>query len=286
MDSIGLDDAGMNDGLQRDAVDLHGHYLSAAWRPPIRLHRAGREVRSTPAYRCRADYAVDVPRLLVQRTHSGQGTVLVSGRRHRVGPGQALVVAIPGTAVWAYEGDGTPWDFVFASIACPALPDLGSFPVIDLAGMPALDRVFAMLVERRLGGDDGPQPALAYQLLLGVVGLALGADREQPEDRLAARIARAEGRCRISQLARQLGGSHAALTRRFTRRFGEPPRAWAERLRLRSACARLATGVRPGVAADAAGYDDPAHFGRVFRRRLGLTPGAWATLADALRPWP
>lgn len=286
MDSIGLDDAGMNDVLQRDAVDLYGHFLTTAWRPPIRLHRAGREVRSTPAYRCRADFPTDVPRLLVQRTLAGQGTVMVGGRRHHVASGQALVVAIPGSAVWAYEGDGTPWNFTFASIACPALPDLGSSPVIDLAGMPALDRVFAMLVEQRLGGDDGPQPALAYQLLLGVVGLALGADREQPEDRLAARIARADGRCRISQLVRQLGGSHAALTRRFSRRFGEPPRAWAERMRLRSACARLAAGVRPGAAADAAGYDDPAHFGRVFRRRLGLTPGAWAALADALRPWP
>lgn len=276
----------MKDGLQADAVDLHGHFLTKVWQPPVRLHRVGREVRSTPAYRCRADFASDVPRLLVQRTLTGQGTVQVAGRRHRVGPGQALVVAIPGTAVWAYEGDGTPWSFAFASIACPVLPDLAASPVIDLAGMPALDRIFAMLVERRLAGDDGPQPALAYQLLLGAVGLALGADREQPEDRLAARIARAEGRCRISQLARQLGGSHAALTRRFTRRFGEPPRAWAERLRLRGACARLAAGARPAAAADAAGYDDPAHFGRVFRRRLGLTPGTWAALADALRPWP
>lgn len=286
MDSIGLDDAAMEDRMQRDAVDLHGHFLTSAWIPPIRLHRAGREVRSTPDYRCHADAATDVPRLLVQRTIAGHGVVQLAGRRHRVGPGQALVVAIPGPAVWAYEGDGTPWSFAFASIACPGPPDPGGRPVVDLAGMPALDRVFSLLVAQRLGGDDGPQPALAYQLLLGVIGLARGADRELPEDRLAARIARADGRCRISQLARQLGGSHAALTRRFTKRFGEPPRAWAERLRLRSACARLAKGARPAAAADAAGYGDPAHFGRVFRRRLGLTPGAWAVLADALRPWP
>lgn len=276
----------MGNGKQRDILDLRGHHLTGGWNPPVALYRAGREIRRDRSYRCSAARADGQPRVLVQRTTSGSGTVAVDGRRHPVGPGQALVVAIPGKAAWAYEGDGTPWCFTFASITCPVLPVLERAPVIDLAGMPALDRTFALLAERRLGGDEGPQPALAYQLLLGVVGLAFGADREQPEDRLAARIAQADGRCRISLLVRQLGGCHAALTRRFTRRFGEPPRAWAERIRLRSACARLAGGDRPAEAADAAGYGDRAHFGRVFRRRLGVTPGAWAALADALRPWP
>jgi len=271
---------------EQDILDHHGHYLTDAWLPPVRLHRAGREVRASRAYRCRADQGADPPRLLVQRCEAGIGTVILGGRRHAVPPGRALVVAIPGPAVWSYEGDGTPWRFSFASVTCPSPPSLPGEPLIDLPEGGALERVFSALVARRLRGDPGPQPALAYQLLLGVVTLAAGVGRHAPEERLAAAIAHAAGRCRIAALVREQGGSHAALTRRFAKRFGEPPRSWAERLRLRSACLRLAAGEPPGEAAEASGWSDPAHFGRAFRRRLGVAPGAWAAQADALRPWP
>ena len=269
---------------ESDGFDHHGHFLPDAWEPPVRLHRAGREVRSATSYRCRADTAGAPSRLLVQRCEAGLGAVIIGGRRHAVAPGRALVVAIPGRAVWTCAGDGIPWRFSFASVTCPSPPEPPE-PVIDLPEGGALERVFSALVARRLAGDPGAQPVLAYQLLLGIAGL--GAERPAgAEARLAERLAASGGRGRIAALARTVGASHAALTRRFARRFGEPPRAWAERLRLRTACARLAAGEPPARAGEAAGYADPAHFGRAFRRRLGVTPGAWAALADSVRPWP
>jgi AraC-like DNA-binding protein len=226
-----------------------------------------------------------VPRILVQRTEAGTGTVQLDGRRHAVNPGQALVVTIPGPAIWSYDGGSAPWRFAFASITCSQPPAL-TVPVIDLAGQPALDRVFTTLVDQHLDGITAAQPLMAYQLLLGVVALATGARQLGPEDRLAERLATCDGQARIADLADELDVDHAVLTRRFTRRFGEPPRAWAERLRLRAACMHLAAGEAPNQAASAVGYADPAHFGRAFRRRLGLSPGAWAELPDMLRTWP
>ncbi len=251
----------------------------------MRLYRAGREVRASSSYRCAADRTDAVPRVLVQRTEAGLGAVQLGGRRHVVPPGHALVIAIPGPARYAFEDGGRPWRFAFVSVTCTPPPELAS-PVIDLASQPALDRVFTGLVERHLAGDPGPQAVAAYQLLLGVVALAAGTQPSGPEDLLAARLADGHGRCGIAGLAHELGISHAGLTRRFTRRFGEPPRAFAERQRLRSACTKLAAGDPPHAAGASVGYADPAHFGRAFRRRLGLSPGAWAELPDMLRPLP
>lgn len=224
--------------------------------------------------------------MLVQRTLRGQGTVIVSGRRYPVPSGSALVVSIPGPAMWCYEGDGTPWAFAFASVTCPDPPDLSSRPVIAIEPGGMLERTHDALIDARQAGDFGHQAALAYQLLLGAVGAVLGGTRRGSEARLAERIVRAGGTCSIGALARQLGRSHAGLTRRFTDRYGETPRAFAERLRLRAACVRLAAGDAPAQAARAAGYADPAHFGRSFRRRLGVSPGRWADLPEEMRPWP
>lgn len=224
--------------------------------------------------------------MLVQRTLEGRGTLIAGGRRHAVLPGQALVVAIPGPATWCYEGDGTPWRFAFASVTCPAPPDLSQRPVIAMEAGGVLERVHTALVEARLGGDFGHHAILAYQLLCGVVAAVRGTASTGSEARLAERIARAGGDCGIGGLARQLGRSHAGLTRRFAKRYGETPRAFAERLRLRTACVRLSSGATAVAAAAAAGYADPTHFGRAFRRRLGVPPARWASLPDELRPWP
>lgn len=252
----------------------------------MRLYRAGREVRSDASYHCRAQNAVGERRVLIKRTLSGQGQVLLGGRLHPLRPGNAMVVANPGTAAWSHPGHDGDWAFVFVSITCDPQPDLGPTPVVDLAAHPALDRAVLALAQRRLDGDPGPQAVLAYQVLLGVVGLLRGGQATGSEERLAERIAARAGRCRIADLARQAGASHAALTRRFTRRFGEPPRAYAERLRLREACLALAQGATAAAVAQQVGFDDATHFGRAFRRRLGLAPGAWRSLPDALRPWP
>ncbi|MBN8525485.1 MAG: hypothetical protein J0M02_09125, partial [Planctomycetes bacterium] len=69
----------------------------------MRVHRAGREQRGERSYRCRIAGAAEVPRVLVQRTLAGSGTLHLDGRRHAVPPGHALVVAIPGPATWCYE---------------------------------------------------------------------------------------------------------------------------------------------------------------------------------------
>lgn len=66
------------------------------------------------------------------------------------------------------------------------------------------------------------------------------------------------------------------LAREFRKHFGCTVGEYVRQLRLDFACAQLASGRHSLAAiAEAAGFADQSHFTRVFRRRMGLTPGAY-----------
>jgi AraC-like DNA-binding protein len=98
-------------------------------------------------------------------------------------------------------------------------------------------------------------------------------------------IARAAGRVRMAELAREIGWSRKHLADRFRAEIGLGPKVVARIMRFENAC-RLARGAGPGewalIAADA-GYADQAHLVREFRALAGERPGSWArrtALAD------
>ncbi len=74
-------------------------------------------------------------------------------------------------------------------------------------------------------------------------------------------------------LARAAGVGETALRAGFRELTGTTPRAYLERRRLERAAHRLVESDR-GIAdiADEAGYADPYHFSRAFRRVLGVSP--------------
>ena len=91
-----------------------------------------------------------------------------------------------------------------------------------------------------------------------------GIDGPLPVERLAAEAS--------------LGTSH--FSRAFKESFGVAPHAWVLARRLDLAC-RLMTETDDTLARIAlrCGLADQAHLTRLFRSRLGTTPGAWRRLA-------
>lgn len=82
----------------------------------------------------------------------------------------------------------------------------------------------------------------------------------------------------VSELARQLGCSTSHLSRTFTRVFGMTPTTYRTEVRLQLAIEHLRT--TPGAdltqVALSCGFSSHSHFTAAFRRRIGLTPSAFA----------
>lgn len=81
---------------------------------------------------------------------------------------------------------------------------------------------------------------------------------------------------RISELAEALAVSDRTLIRRFKATLGQTPLAYLQDLRLEAARALLETGdLSVEVIGGQVGYNDTSSFSRLFRQRIGMTPGAY-----------
>ncbi len=86
---------------------------------------------------------------------------------------------------------------------------------------------------------------------------------------------------RTSALARDCGVSERHLRRYFRLRFGKPPRAWLAARRLARAAASLQRARLVKEAAGDAGFNDPAHFTRLFTQQYGVPPSDFRLEAAA-----
>ncbi|MBL9097264.1 MAG: AraC family transcriptional regulator [Alphaproteobacteria bacterium] len=98
-------------------------------------------------------------------------------------------------------------------------------------------------------------------------------------DRWAARIACANGRLTVTELAGEASLSTRQLERRFRTQVGIAPRDYANIIRFRSVFDLLTGGAKADWAklAAEAGYFDQSHLNRDFRRFLGCSPTAFVT---------
>jgi AraC-like DNA-binding protein len=83
----------------------------------------------------------------------------------------------------------------------------------------------------------------------------------------------------LAELAGVAGLSRFELIRRFRRQNGLTPHAFQRDLRIDRARAMLGDGVPAAAVAAACGFADQPHLSRVFKRMVGVTPGAYARAA-------
>lgn len=88
---------------------------------------------------------------------------------------------------------------------------------------------------------------------------------------------------RLGEIATAAGLPPFRLLRAFTRHTGLTPHAYQRQARVRAAVELLRRGEAPAEVAAAVGFADQAHLTRCFRRRMGITPGAFRS---ALRAAP
>ena len=88
----------------------------------------------------------------------------------------------------------------------------------------------------------------------------------------------------VAAMMRIVGLPERSFMRRFTMATGMSPLEYVHRLRIEEAKQMLETADAPveAVAAEV-GYQDASFFGRLFRRRVGLTPAQYRRRFGSLR---
>jgi AraC-like DNA-binding protein len=82
----------------------------------------------------------------------------------------------------------------------------------------------------------------------------------------------------VERLARSTGMSRSPFAARFAKLVGVPPLTYLTQLRMQRAMSLLREGRHPlSSIADAAGYESPAAFSKMFRRVTGASPRAFAS---------
>ncbi|HYF55894.1 MAG TPA: AraC family transcriptional regulator [Salinarimonas sp.] len=79
----------------------------------------------------------------------------------------------------------------------------------------------------------------------------------------------------LAELSREAGLSRAHLIRAFRRETGLTPHAYQVDRRFRAASRLLERGDPPAEVAAACGFCDQSHLNRVFKARMGVTPGMY-----------
>ena len=88
----------------------------------------------------------------------------------------------------------------------------------------------------------------------------------------------------VAAMVRLSGLAERTFKRRFQQATGMPPLEYVHTLRLEEAKQMLEAGDEPVEAiANAVGYEDASFFGRLFRRRVNLTPAQYRRRFGAMR---
>ena len=236
------------------------------------------------------EVVIGSPRLRAfpRRMSTGLGVCLKKhGRAHGVVasgkalsyPGGTICVRPPG-CVWS--SDPVDAEFVSIDIDPRLLPEDAVFAPMTIVPRSAI--AVASAAERVLDPHDGPA---REEALVGLVdrlarlGLVHAHDTSTTAGEAA--IARARERLGVAlheelhldELAREVGCNKFLLLRAFRRRFGITPHALRVCMRIEAARGLLARGRDLAEVATQVGFADQSHFGRHFKRIVGLTPAEY-----------
>lgn len=128
-----------------------------------------------------------------------------------------------------------------------------------------------------LAGDEGLIQIYARFLVRHAEIIPAAIGREQrPVERVKVMIAdRCTEDISLADLAAEAGLSRFHLIRVFQRATGQTPHAYLINRRIERAKASLRAGEKLSVVAVATGFSDQAHLTRVFKARVGVTPGVY-----------
>ncbi len=232
-------------------------------------------------------YGIGVIHRGAQRSHSGRGTVEAgAGDTITVNPGEVHDGAPIG------EG-GRSWRMLYFSptVIRDAVGDrnegrarLCEFPrpvITDAVIACRFQRLFVAMTTGSENASALHRDELLQLLLAGLTKTGAALDDPQP---VSVSIGRARSlidddpssAVTLAGLARECGLSKFQIVRGFVRATGLTPHAYLVQRRSEFARRLIARGVPLAEVAAGSGFSDQSHMTRVFVRRYGFSPGAYA----------
>lgn len=235
-----------------------------------------------------------------RHTHAQFGIGLIDGGAQRSLSGRGTVEAGPGDTITVNPGevhDGMPigdvgrsWRMLYfePSLVAAAIGDMSeggteafefSRPAMTDAGVA---RAFESLFEVVTGVADASAALRGEELLLLLLAGLMDERRKQaiPDavGRALSMIDDAPARpLSLCDLAQESGLSRFQLVRAFARVTGLTPHAYLMQRRTDLARRLIARGMPLAETAAASGFADQSHMTRLFVRKFGVSPGAYAS---------
>jgi transcriptional regulator GlxA family with amidase domain len=259
---------------------------------------------------CSSPDVVAIPDVMVKPEEdlSGRYPAELPWLRERYAAGATLATACTGALILGEAGllDGqdvtTHWAYCDALAArCPgarvhpnrALVISGEGQRLIMAGGGTSWFDLALFLIARFAGTDEAMRVARLQLIdwhhIGQQPFATLTRNRQADDAVIAKcqewIAQHYDKdSPVAAMARLSGLAERSFKRRFARATGMSPMEYVHTLRLEESKHALETTDLPIEAvANEAGYEDASFFGRLFRRKVGLTPAQYRKRFRALR---
>lgn len=182
------------------------------------------------------------------------------------------------TYYWAHFGGEYPWQLAREEFVTPKTPVLRTGP------SEVILQAYLTLLDRMRWEPPGYQQ-LAAANIMEILGGALAAVREQPEQGTLANVARraaafldqrAEQIVDMNELAESFGMSYERFRHVFKTHTGLAPYQYHLQRRINRAKELLATtSLSMRDIATLLKFDDYYHFSRVFRKKTGVSPSQW-----------
>lgn len=254
---------------------------------------AGHYAPEYPHYRVPGlEVPAKLSRCAFQYTLSGEGALVYEGRERAVRAGSLMLLVSPHDYVY-FTPPGQRWEFFYLTLEGPVIERIWRRviarlgPVITMAEDEVpLQTAAAFALE--IFGDNFCDPwrnsETAYALAMRLLRWAMRAPyagrpaeyakaMEKAVDCARRRFADPIG---VEDLARAAGMSRFHFSRLFKAHVGISPGEFILQERLQAAADLLqTTAERIADVASRSGFSNPTHFGKLFRRRFGLTPQAF-----------
>lgn len=179
---------------------------------------------------------------------------------------------------FSYQAAYVPPTHIQGVLGGAALPFVANGVSTDPALIAA---AFSMVVDCAADEDPGAYEDALYDLAHAMNKAAGRATRVKIANRTAVMRARefldtaVVSGARLDQLEQATGCDRWQLSRDFRALLGTSPYRYLQHRRIDRAKRLLRQGARLSEAAHGAGFADQSHFGRTFRKTVGLTPNEW-----------